>query len=53
MLRENRMASEERVPFPSLILYLTRPKTVQSTFFLEGWKSRGMDGIRNGRSFGK
>ena len=42
MLRVNRMAGEERVPCPSLIPYVTRPKTVQSTFFLEGWKSRGM-----------
>ena len=33
MLRVNRMAGEERVPSPSLIPYVTRPKTVQSTFF--------------------
>ena len=37
----NRMASEERVPSPSLIPYVTRPKTVQNTFI---WKAGYQEG---------
>ena len=52
MLRVNRMAGEERVPSPSLIPYVTRPKTVQSTFFF-GRLEIKRDGVRSGRSIGK
>ena len=45
MLRVNRMASEERIPSPDLISYVTRPETVQSTFFGKAGNQEGCMGL--------